>query len=113
MEPLSCTPNLMSKRYPNGMGERSWLTGRKQVDISCEYQCTTPAGDTEKVRGAHTVNYWFESNDTLSCKGAHYPADKWIAHRAEWQPQAPVPRSFDPAKSGIQALTQWATRQKK
>jgi hypothetical protein len=102
-ETWSCVADPMSKQYTGPGGarpERSWRDfWRAQVPIQCTYTCTK--GDKAvETKATHTVSFWTESDDTLSCQGISYRR-QWVNAGPGYAREVsiPEPRRFIPGEA--------------
>lgn len=107
-EAWSCVADPFSKTYPGPGGarpERSWRNfWRAQVPIQCNYTCTK--GDKAvELKATHTVSFWTESDDTLSCKGIDYRR-QWVNSGPGYAREIsiPEPKRFNPEGSSAPEL---------
>jgi len=104
----SCVADPGTKTYPgpNGSdGVKTWY-GRKLVQVSNEYICTNPCGDTEVIRGTREVGFFFEDGYELRPYNLPY-TQRYNRHWGEfmWEPLSP--QAFNPLNSDVPELINW------
>ena len=103
----SCIALIREGKFYHNERE-DWLK-RTVVEIEGTYNCRTCDGEWEPVQGTRTVKFWFDTMSTLALEGVEYEREHHAVHG--WSAPFPVPYSFDPLKSDVPELVEWARRE--
>jgi hypothetical protein len=111
-----CKADPYSKKYPGPNGSNGVKTGLilgYSTLVKCTYSCKAQGGKSENVVGTQNVETWFSPGETdIVCYAVTYK-EVW-KHLGEGQMvlihQVDKALSFDPRKSPIPELRDWADK---
>ena len=100
-----CKAEPATKTYPKGQW-KTWY-GRTVSEVRCHYVCTSDNFPTMTLEGSRTVSFFSERGWELSCHGIPY-REQYNNSRGWFVLVPEEPKTFNPAKSDVKELKDWA-----